>query len=827
MRSSMMVIDAAYHRPAIPVALALMAGIVLGDRLPGWPLAALACCIICTLHLLLCLRRCQSAWLSPLAALLAAGYLAMTPWRSPLYGPDHITRHMDGEYWRISATVAEPSRIHLGRTRTVVALKTLFRDERTLPVAGRIRLTIMGETDLVPGDRLGFASRLKPLRNFKNPGSYDFVGDMTARGIHGSAWVRSENLRREGVDAGYAFGRRLHGLRAYLDALIDRSGDSATPAARAVLKALVFGDRSGIDRDLRERFNRAGVGHLLAISGLHVGIVATVAFAVFRWCLSLIPAMLWRGWGRVWAAGATLMPVTAYAVLAGLSPSTQRAAIMVGVFLLAIIAGRSRETVNTVAVAALVILALFPPSLFTVAFQLSFAAVLAIVYGIEKTVSPAKDARPWPRRLAGRLVVFGWVSLLAIAGTVPVVLYHFNQTSVVGLAANLIAVPLAGFLAVPLGLTAALAALLSEGLAMVGFGIALRLLDIALMAVDHFASLTFAAVKTVTPSVVEICLYYTVGWCLFNLRRRPRVAWALALVLAVAAIDGLFWGYQRFWHTDLRVAAIDVGQGGATLLEMPGGGVVLVDGGGFSDNRRFDVGERIVAPFLWHRKIGRVDTLVLSHPNADHLNGLIYIARHFGVRELWTNGDANTTRGYLELMAVCREKGIAVRQMDTAAPPTRFGDAALAVLHPPPGFFDRAGDGRAGVDQDLRNAGSMVLKASLAETAFLITGDITVPAEQALVRREGARLATTVLFAPHHGSSTSSSTALIDAAKPDVVVISAGAGNRFGFPHAVVTDRYRAAGAAVLCTCTHGAVLMRTDGARLACRTRLGGRDGP
>jgi competence protein ComEC len=291
--------------------------------------------------------------------------------------------------------------------------------------------------------------------------------------------------------------------------------------------------------------------------------------------------------------------------------------------------------------------------------------------------------------------------------------------------------------------------------------------------------------------------------------------WVLAATLVVAAGDAVYWSYQRFWHKTLRVTAIDVGQGACTLLELPGGEVWLYDGGGFSDNRLFDMGQRVVAPVLWRRKIATVDTLVLSHPNADHLNGLIYVASHFNVRELWTNGDVNDTRGYRNLMTACRRNGVIVRRMAAGRFRQADGPVRLTVLHPPADYYDRQGN----IDQDDRNSGSLVLKASFGRTAFLLTGDITRRAEKELVQRSGGALASTVLFVPHHGSRTSSSPNLLAAVDPQLAVVSAGAGNRFGFPHPEVMARYRDAGCRVLGTGSHGAISMRSDGQTVRIRS--------
>ncbi len=801
-------LDTAFCRPAIPITLSLMAGITLSQGLPGFLIPSLFILLAAAVQLVIRLRRNQSARWSPLLATTAAGYLAMVPWVSPANGPNHVVSYLDTGHWRIHGSVVDAPIVRHGRSRCIIDVDSLSREALSQAVRGRIRLTVMGEANLDPGTQVTFASSIRPFRNFNNPGGFDYRRQMAFAGIHGSAWVQAGKLQLSEQRSRAPASRLIHEARTRLAQLIDAAGSPTAVDEKAVLKALVFGDRSGIDDRLRERFNRAGVGHLLAISGLHVGIVAAAAFGCFRWIFSFVPPLLWRGWGRQWAAVAAMIPVLAYGVLAGMSPSTQRAEIMVAVFLAALILGRTTDILNTLAVAALVILVLFPPALFSISFQLSFAAVLAIVYGLEK-IGPVGGPVRSPAERAGRRVVgFVLVSALAIAGTAPAVLYHFNQTSVVGIAANLFLVPLVGFLAVPLALVSAFAALFFEPAAALGFWLGIEILHLALAGVDFFSGVPFAAVKTVTPSRLEILLYYLTGWALLNLRKTSVAQWVLAIAIVLAAGDGLYWSYQRFWHRDFKVTAIDVGQGSSTLMEIPGGDVMLYDGGGFSDNRLFDMGRRVIAPLLWRKKIATVDILVLSHPSADHLNGLIYIARYFNVRELWSNGDVNTTKGYEALMAVCREKQIAVRTMDASTGKIAIGPVTFEVFHPPEGFLSRSVE----IDRDNRNDNSLVVKATMGETTFLLTGDIENQAESQLVNRVGRDLASTVLFAPHHGSRTSSSAALVTAVSPAVVVISAGAGNRFGFPHAEVTNRYRAAGSRILVTGTHGAISMRSDG---------------
>ena len=798
-----------YFRPVIPMVLALMAGIVIGAKLPGHAFFFLAVLMVAVGMLVVALQRDIGLRWSPLLAVLASSYLSMVPWVSPNYGPDHIVHYLDSGRWQIQGRVFEPPVFRLGRTRTVLDVEALSREGQSHPVQGRIRLTVMGETELALGDRVVFDAKIRPLRNFNNPGGFDYRRYMAFKGIHGSAWVQVEKLRVVGSCPLSAATRIVHGLRGRLGRLIDAAGRPDDKEAQVVLKALVYGDRSGISSELRERFNRAGVGHLLAISGLHVGIVATVVYRCLVWLFSFCTPLLWRGWTRQWAAAATLFIVLAYGILAGMSPSTQRAVIMVAVFLVALILDRTHDILNTLSVAALAILVLSPTALYSISFQLSFTAVLAIMVGLERFDFSEGTESSLGRRIGKKAAGFVIVSALAIAGTAPVVLHHFNQTSVVGLASNLLLVPLVGFVAVPLGLASSVVASFFETAAIPAFGLCIQVLQLSLAVVDVFSELSFAAVKTVTPSLLEMAIYYLAGWSLLNLGKARFAPWVLATALVMTCGDGIYWSHQRFWHRDLKVTAIDVGQGGATLMELPGGTVILFDGGGFSDNRLFDMGRQVVAPLLWRRKIATVDTLILSHPNADHLNGLIFIAGHFNVRELWVNGDANTTWGYKTLMAVCREKKIFVRRVDADSPPVKMGSVTLTVFNPPAGFIDAL----SALDQQDCNNGSLVVKAAFGKTAFLLTGDIMADAESSLLLRADGNLASTVLFAPHHGSKSSSTPGLIQAVHPQTVVISAGAGNRFGFPHPEVTDRYRAAGCRILITATHGAITMRSDGA--------------
>ncbi|MGD9241582.1 MAG: ComEC/Rec2 family competence protein, partial [Desulfobacterales bacterium] len=693
----------------------------------------------------------------------------------------------------------------------------------------------------------------------------------TFKGIWRTAYTKGSRLEVIQKKGSKDLPQRLYNARRALAALIERAGNGSSAG---VLKALIIGDRAAIPSKLRDRFNRAGVGHILAISGLHIGIVATVAFFFFQKLLCFVKPFLWRAWTRKAAAIFSLVPVCIYGLISGMSPSTQRAVIMVTAFLMTFLVERERDGVNTLGLAAFIILIVYPPSVFSISFQLSFMAVLSILYGLSRTqqalpIGGVITKRGFRFQLLRKLFTFFLVSFFAICGTLPLVMFYFNQISVIGLLANAVIVPLVGFFVIPCGLLALFIYPISSQIAYGCVQICIFVLDYGLVVINFFADLPFAAFKTITPSVFEIVCYYILGGVLLNALRaklnpaerhdvlsaRPdqaatrtwmrrggrgqRLSWffsaititirnmaagfrkkssaivAIVVIVALTA-DAGYWLYQRFWRDELRVTYLDVGQGNAALLELPGGYTALIDGGGFSDNSVFDMGARVIAPFLWRHKIRTIDTLVLSHPNSDHLNGLIFIAQHFNVKTIWTNGESRTTLGYKRLRKIVAAKHLNLPAFKQMPRKQLINGVKFLFLYPPADFLDKK---RAGQKWRNTNNNSLVTKVSFGGVSFLFPGDITARAEKELTRLAGADLACDVLLVPHHGSRSSSSRPFLSKVKPDVAVISAGWKNRFRFPHSTVLEAYQKRGCRILRTDRNGAIIFTTDGKRLSAKS--------
>jgi competence protein ComEC len=359
-------------------------------------------------------------------------------------------------------------------------------------------------------------------------------------------------------------------------------------------------------------------------------------------------------------------------------------------------------------------------------------------------------------------------------------------------------------------------------------------LSIGLQLARFFSNLPFAAVKTITPTVIEIGCYYTALATLFLWVRERKaksnpsdveqhmgkpwlpngypVKWAAISILIIISADTLYWMHHRYWHTDLRVTVLDVGQGNASLLEFPGGRCVLIDGGGFTDNSLFDVGARIVAPVLWRKKIQTIDTVILSHPDSDHLNGLLYILEHFSVKQVWSTHDPATTRNYQKFIECIHRKNISFPSFKALPRQSLVKNAALLV-HYPPFDFPKQKD----IEKwRTANNNSLVVQVVFGSQSILFPGDIQAPAEKELADMAGRDLKSTVLIAAHHGSETSNTEVFMNQVQPEITIISAGWKNRFHFPASTVLKRFKSRGCQIYETSKHGAVSISTDGSSLS-----------
>ncbi|MBI5063848.1 MAG: ComEC/Rec2 family competence protein, partial [Desulfatitalea sp.] len=678
-----------FLRPLIPIASALTAGILAGGAWPGLFTVALAIAGLLALGLAWYAWHRRRVLVVPLLFCAACGYLSIQPWLARTLPPEHVVHYVNRGKWQVRGVVNERLRGDEDQQVFILDAAQLVQEGRSLAVRGKIRISARGfMAPLRPGDRVTVGGHLRAIKSFCNFGGFDYERFMALQGVRVRLFAQAEDIRREDGAVGNWQGR-LEALRDRLGQHMAAALPNHSSATVNLLTALTLGMRDGIPADLNQAFSRAGVSHVIAISGLNIGMVALAAFALLTLVLVWSRPLTERGWVRKAAALGSLPAVVGYCLLAGMSPSVQRAMIMCLAFLLTFWIGRRHDLLNSLAMAALLILVVAPPEVWSISFQLSFGSVLAIVLGMRRfALTPPDGSQPMLRRWLLRSAAMGLVSIWAILGTTPLVMFYFNQVCWVGPLTNLVVVPLTG-LVIPAGLAGFVLAPLSGTLAWLCWQAAAYGLDGLVLLVEMVARWPWAASTTITPSLLELGLSFVLLGVFFTAKGRgPRLI-GLALCLVIGGLDAAYWCQRRFDRDRMTVTVVDVGQGSANLLQLPGGFTVLIDGGGFGDNAAFDVGRSVVAPLLWRNKIKTVDRVVLTHANSDHLNGLLFILNNFAVGEVWSNHEATQTAGYRLWQETIAAQGI--RHVAFAQLPRRSETAGVRfdILGPPEGFLER------------------------------------------------------------------------------------------------------------------------------------------
>jgi competence protein ComEC len=667
-----------------------------------------------------------------------------------------------------------------GRTTFQIDVRTVAGVTRT----GRVRVRTRGAAVVERGDVLAIDTTLRRPRNFANPGGFDVEGTLARRGLHvvASVWDPA-TIERIGREPPSWTVRTLDAWRASVREAIVRQ---ARPEVAAVLLALVLGDESAIDPALRTAFTRAGVVHVLSVSGLHVAIVIAGAAGLLAWSLGRSERILLRADPRKLAVPGGLLASLLYGGLAGFAVATIRAVAMAAVVALAVLLDRRAEPLRALALAAIALALLQPGAPADVSFQLSVASVAALLLGPH-----VRDGaeRGWIRRALAAATA-AWI------GTAPLTAFHFHQVSLVSVVANPVVVPLFEAASLLPALAGALLAPVSPTLGGIAFDVASVPIRVALAVVQPVGTWPWAALDVPYPNVGELALLYgVIGGAWLRERRGARVV--AVCCLAALAVDAAAWARARMGASP-RATFLDVGQGDAAVVELAGGRVLVVDAGGFPGSD-FDPGAALVEPFLRTRKIQRVDVLVMSHAHPDHASGLAHLVRAMRPAEVWWSGLPATGAAWDALAAAVGETGTPVRRLRAGEPIADFPE--VDVVHPPRAWTTAS-----------PNEGSLALRVRVGGTAILFTGDAERDAEAAMLDRRDD-LAAVVLKVPHHGSRTSSAARVVAAVAPCLAVASLGAENRFGHPAPDVVARYRAAGVAFARTDRCGAVTVVPDGA--------------
>lgn len=749
---------------------------------PVWRYLFIACSVCL---LILCFRP---AWRqnSPVAVLAYLAGLSLAGWHATDYLDHRLDESLAGKDILLSGVVTglPKSEKHVTRFNFELDESSQYYSDKYFPQ--KLKLSWYYGSRIQPGDRWQLLLRLKPPHGFMNPGGFDYEGWLYQHGIHATGYVRKSELNRKlEQNASHAFVSDgfIQRTRVTINRHIASSLSEEADGLVGIIQALATGSRDNITKDQWNTLVATGTNHLMAISGLHIGLAALFAYTAFFFlCKRLVPvAVLKKIPAQHLATMMALISASSYAVLAGMSIPTQRALLMLLTFSVASLLRRNSHPMNSLALAMIIVLLLHPASVLSAGFWFSFLAVAVIIAAYQQGLGE----RPW------------WQQLIVLQITLSVALSPvsagvFQQVSLVSPLANLFMVPFVSFLVVPVVLLAMLLSPVTQELSAVLLRCAHWLLEAAWTVLEGLSASTNSLfILNVPPLwlllifVGIICLIFP-GLLASLMRDRVRVLSPMAIrALCLPCFMPLLLDFNAgIKHGDYLLDVLDVGQGTAVVVRTRSHTLVYDTGAALG--AKLDAGASVVVPFLRNAGIRQLDKLIISHGDNDHIGGARSILKAYP--------DSEVLGQQLDKIG------------SITSTPCRSGErwhwdgVDFEFLHPVQAVprFKKS------------NNFSCVLRIAAAGGVTLLTGDIEARIEKSLLEKS-ALLDADILLVPHHGSRTSSTKKFVSAITPHFAVITAGHRNRYRLPSTKVIRRYESAGSAVLISGRSGTISFEID----------------
>jgi len=650
-----------------------------------------------------------------------------------------------------------------------------------------IHLTVYGKGKAPSeGDSLFSFGQIKKLNEKRNPGDFDFRSHFSRQGTFGRIFIDKE-FKTVIIPGELPF--LINGIRAVQNYVRRTLSSSTEPKTAGLLTALLLGDKSSIDENLKTDFANTGVIHVLAVSGLHVGYILII--------LTILTSILRIPWG--WNRLVIILGLIGFCALTGGKPSVVRASMMAGLYVLTPIVDRPGNIWNIIGLTSFVLLAFDPLYISDLGFILSYSAVISIVYffGLFEQILPEKIK---PSQINNVVLKNVWslflVSLSAQIGTLPITAAYFHKIPIISLIANVIIVPIIGIIVVVgfiiLGFS------ISPFLSEVSGNVAWVLQTIISWFAQFFSSFPFSSIPVSQIGIMDIFLYGIFVLGLFLMFQREFRMKGLITFLFLLNVQ--IWGNFSKLTTD--IIFMDVGQGDAAFVRFSNGKTMLIDAG--NRNRRENWGERVVIPVLNHFGIQKLDWTVMSHPHADHIGGLVSVVEEIHSDTLLDTYSGYGSWTYNHLIERYTEHETIIRNPSAGE---------ILEITPMESLQFFAPDSAFSVNQHNVNNASIVFKLIVGENSFMFTGDLEHEGDDALTKF-GDELKVDVLKVGHHGSITSTTQKILSQMRPELAVVSVGEGNKFSHPSPIVMDRLNQQQIKIHRTDHQGALWLKSDGSK-------------
>lgn len=615
------------------------------------------------------------------------------------------------------------------------------------------------EISLEYGDKLQISGEYQEPNKARNYKGFDYKNYLKINKVYGIIRVdlytniiikHQKNLSN--------FKLLIHKIREKLKQNIQ---ELLTKETYALGIGILIGDNSRINEKIVEDFKNSNLSHMLAVSGTHINYVVLTVSILFTKKRAGIKAQ------RV----VTIMMMLFFMELTQMTSSVVRAGISCIIYMLASLLYRKADVINAMAISTLLILLNNPFKLFDIGFQLSYAGTLGIILFCKLINIPIKN------KLLKYLKDSIIISISANIFIIPIMMYQFNTISLTFILSNLLAGPLLG-ISIILEIIVLLISFMSINIAAIPAKVLNILLILIINIANWFSNIKISKIYVITPQIISIVAYYLICAAIILKQKNRKI---IVIIMLTVLIINLFPTPKK-----LRINFIDVGQGDSTLIRTETNKVILIDSGGSTASSSFDVGNKVLLPYLLDRRIKKIDFIIVSHFDADHCQAFETVIDNINVRKVVVCKQSMITQEYLNIINKCKKKNIKIIVVERGDKLKIDKRTEFEILHPGERFLD---DGKGGL-----NANAIVCKMNYKLNngkifSILFTGDIEVEAEKELEQVYGKKLKADILKIAHHGSKTSSREEFIKLVSPKIALIGVGENNKFGHPADITLER--------------------------------------